>query len=371
MKKCLFIDRDGTLVREPADEQVDSLEKIDFLPGVFASLARIRELGEYEFVMVTNQDGLGTESFPEDDFWPAQNFILKCLEGEGVSFDEILVDRSFPAEGLDTRKPGIGMMKSYMDGSYDLKNSYVIGDRLSDLQLAVNLGAKSIFISDPDSSVQEIPSDTEKSIALKTSGWGEIEEFLCIRKRVAKVVRKTKETSIEISLNLDGEGKSEIKTGLGFFDHMLEQIARHGGMDLNVRANGDLYVDEHHTVEDTAIVLGEAILQALGDKKGISRYGFVVPMDDSQAKVVLDFGGRPWFIWDAEFKRERVGDFPTELFSHFFKSFSDAAACNLHIDASGDNEHHKIEAIFKAFARAIRMGIKKIDDQLPSTKGIL
>jgi len=371
MKKCLFIDRDGTLVKEPADEQVDSLEKIDFLPGVFNSLAGIRELGEYELVMVTNQDGLGTESFPEDDFWPAQNFILKCFEGEGISFDNILIDRSFPEEELDTRKPGTGMMLSYMDGSYDLENSYVIGDRLSDLQLASNLGAKSIFICDPGSSVQELPSETEKSIALKTSEWGTIEEFLCNRKRVARVGRKTRETVIEIALNLDGEGQAEIKTGIGFFDHMLEQIARHGGMDLKVKAEGDLFVDEHHTVEDTAIVLGKAFLQALGDKKGISRYGFVVPMDDSQAKVVLDFGGRPWFIWNAEFNREKVGDLPTELFSHFFKSFSDAAACNLHIEANGDNEHHKIEAIFKAFSRAIRMGIKKIDDQLPSTKGLL
>ncbi len=371
MKKCLFIDRDGTLVREPADEQVDSLEKVDFLPGVFTSLARISKLDDYELVMVTNQDGLGTDSFPEEDFWPAQNFILRCLEGEGIRFDNILVDRSFPEEGLDTRKPGIGMMKAYLDGSYDLANSYVIGDRLSDLMLAVNLGARSIFISDSASSVQELPGDAIEGIALQASGWSEIEEFLCNRQRVAKVVRKTRETRIEINLNLDGEGKADISTGLGFFDHMLEQIARHGGIDLSVKADGDLHIDEHHTVEDTAIVLGEAMVKALGDKKGISRYGFVVPMDDSQAKVVLDFGGRPWFIWDTEFRRERVGDVPTELFSHFFKSFSDAAACNLHIEASGDNEHHKIEAIFKAFARAIRMGIKKIDDQLPSTKGVL
>ena len=371
MKKCLFIDRDGTIVREPSDEQVDSLEKVDFLPGVFKSLARIRELGEYEFVMVTNQDGLGTDSFPEEDFWPAQNFILKCLEGEGIFFDDILIDRSFPEDGLDTRKPGTGMMSSYLDGNYDLENSYVIGDRLSDLQLAVNIGSRSIFICDPDSSVQEIPPETGKNIALTANLWREIEEYLCNRKRIAIVERKTRETDIEISLDLDGLGRAEIDTGLGFFDHMLEQIARHGGIDLKIRAKGDLSVDEHHTVEDTALVLGEAFINALGDKKGISRYGFHVPMDDSAAKVLIDFGGRPWFKWDAEFKREKVGDMPTELFSHFFKSFSDAAACNLHIEARGNNEHHKIEAIFKAFARAIRMGIKKIDDQLPSTKGVL
>jgi len=371
MKKALFIDRDGTLVREPADEQVDSLEKIEFLPGVFTSLARIRQMGEYEFVMVTNQDGLGTDSFPEDDFWPAQNFILGCLKGEGVEFDDILVDRSFPEEGLDTRKPGTGMMKKYLDGSYDLANSFVIGDRLSDLQLAVNLGAKSIFISDPGSSVQEVPADTEKSIALKTSSWKDIEDYLCRKERKAVVRRKTKETNIEIELILDGKGKADISTGIGFFDHMLEQIARHGGIDLKVKAEGDLKVDEHHTVEDTALVLGQVMLEALGNKKGISRYGFVVPMDDAQARVALDFGGRPWFIWEAEFKREKVGDMPTELFSHFFKSFADAAKCNLHIEAKGDNEHHKIEAIFKAFARAIRMGIREIDDLLPSTKGVL
>ncbi len=371
MKKCLFIDRDGTLVREPEDEQVDSLQKIDFLPGVFAALAGISEIKKYEFVMVSNQDGLGTDSFPEEDFWPVQNFILKCLGGEGITFDAIHIDRSFPDEGLETRKPGTGMLGSYMDGSYDLENSYVIGDRMSDLELAGNLGSGCILICEKDSQAIIVPSNLEDNCKLITDNWKEIGTYLGGQSRRARVTRETKETNIEIDLSLNGEGRADIETGIGLFDHMLEQIARHGGIDLRIRAKGDLQVDEHHTVEDTALVLGEAFVKALGDKKGITRYGFILPMDDCQAKVLIDFGGRPWFKWDAEFKREKVGDLPTELFSHFFKSFSDAARCNLHIEAIGENEHHKIEAIFKAFARAFRMGIKEIDDLLPSTKGVL
>ncbi len=298
MKKCLFIDRDGTLVREPEDEQVDSLQKIDFLPGVFAALSGIGELAEYEFVMLTNQDGLGTDSFPEEDFWPAQNFILKCLEGEGITFDAIHVDRSFPEDGLDTRKPGTGMLKQYMDGSYDLENSYVIGDRMTDLELAANLGSACILIIDPESDALIVPPNLEDNCKLITDSWKEIGAYLVGRSRRVRVTRETKETNIEIALSLVGEGRADIATGIGFFDHMLEQIARHGGMDLMISAQGDIQVDEHHTVEDTALVLGEAFVKALGDKKGISRYGFVLPMDDCQAKVLIDFGGRPWLKWN-------------------------------------------------------------------------
>jgi len=371
MKRCLFIDRDGTLVREPEDEQVDSFEKIDFLPGVFSSLASIRRSADYEFAMVTNQDGLGTESFPEEDFWPVHNFILRCMEGEGVVFDAIHIDRSFPEDRSETRKPGTGMLKSYLHGNYDLDNSYVIGDRLSDLELAANLGCGCILIRENDTRLFEIPDKLKGHCSFIAGSWEEIESFLLDRNRIASVERKTRETEIMIELNLDGRGEARIETGLGFFNHMLEQIARHGGIDLDIRAKGDLDVDEHHTVEDTGIVLGQAFLKALGDKKGISRYGFYVPMDDSDAKVLIDFGGRPWFKWKAEFRREKVGDMPTELFPHFFKSFSDAAKCNLHVEARGENEHHKIEAIFKAFARAVRMSIREIDDQLPSTKGVM
>jgi len=371
MKKCLFIDRDGTLVREPADEQVDSLSKVSFLPGVFSSLSKIRKAGDFEFVMVTNQDGLGTDSFPEEDFWPAHNFILECLEGEGISFDTVLIDRSFPEEKLDTRKPGTGMTTAFLGGGYDLANSFVIGDRLTDLELAKNLGCGGILILDKDSGITDIPDELAESCKLEAYSWKEIEAFLLAPKRKAKLSRKTKETSIEVELALDGEGRAGIETGIGFFDHMLEQIPAHGGIDLRIRAMGDLKVDEHHTVEDTALALGEAFSQALGSKKGICRYGFHVPMDDSSASVLIDFGGRPWFAWKAEFRREKVGDMPTELFPHFFKSFSDAARCNLHIEAKGENEHHKIEAIFKAFARAVRMGVLLIDEKLPTSKGVL
>lgn len=368
MRKCLFIDRDGTLVREPEDEQIDSFGKIEFLPGVFTALASIRKSLDFEFIMVTNQDGLGTDSFPEGDFWPVHDFILKCFKGEGVEFDAIHIDRSFPSDSCDTRKPGTGMLKSYTDGTCDMGNSFVVGDRLTDLELAANLGCGCILINGNNI---DIPQELQGSCSLVAGSWKEIESFLQGKKRLAKVERKTRETDISIELCLDGSGKAQVETGLGFFNHMLEQIARHGGVDLTINAKGDLSVDEHHTVEDTGLVLGEVFLKALGDKKGISRYGFYVPMDDSDANVLVDFGGRPWFKWDAEFKREKVGDMPTELFPHFFKSFSDAAKCNLHVKAVGENEHHKIEAIFKAFARAVRMSIKEIDDLLPSTKGVL
>ncbi|EJF09411.1 bifunctional histidinol-phosphatase/imidazoleglycerol-phosphate dehydratase HisB [Pontibacter sp. BAB1700] len=364
MKKALFIDRDGTILVEPkTDFQVDSFEKFEFLPKVIRNLYKIYTELDYELVMVTNQDGLGTDSYPEDTFWPYQNKMLDILKGEGIAFADILIDRSFEHEGLETRKPGIGMMKKYLSGEYDLENSYVIGDRLTDVQLAKNLGAKAIFIGE-----QKV-----EGVALSTDDWDEIYTFLKLPARRATIRRQTNETDIAIDLNLDGAGQMNIHTGLGFFDHMLEQLAKHGKLDLNIQVKGDLHIDEHHTIEDTGLALGEAFLAALGDKKGISRYGFLLPMDDVLAQVAIDFSGRPWTVWEAEFKREKVGDMPTEMFFHFFKSFSDTSKCNLNVKAEGQNEHHKIEAIFKAFAKAIQMAVKRNpqDNSIPSTKGTL
>ncbi len=362
-KKVLFIDRDGTLVIEPpVDYQLDSLEKLEFYPGVFSGLGKIvREL-DYKLVMVTNQDGLGTDSFPEDTFWPAHNKMLQAFKNEGIEFEDILIDRSFPEDNAPTRKPRTGLLNEYIHGNYDLENSYVIGDRLTDVELAVNLGTKSIYISEEKTS----------SADLTTNSWEEIYQVLKSKPRIGKVRRTTKETDIEIEVNLDGNGENEISTGLGFYDHMLEQISKHGGIDLVVKVKGDLEIDEHHTIEDTAIALGEAFTEALGIKKGIERYGWLLPMDDCLAQVAIDFGGRPWLVWEADFKREKVGEMPTEMFLHFFKSFSDAAKCNLNIKAEGDNEHHKIEAIFKGFAKAIKMAVRKTGEVgIPSTKGVL
>ena len=362
MKKVLFIDRDGTLVIEPpVDYQLDSLEKLEYYPGVFQWLSKIALELDYEFVMVTNQDGLGTPSFPEDTFWPAQNKIIQAFKNEDVEFSEVLIDRTFPEENAPTRKPQTGMLNSYMYGNYDLANSFVIGDRATDIELAKNLNAQGIFIGDyhPDA-------------ALCTNRWETIYDFLKKIPRTATVHRQTKETQIEITLNLDGNGSSNISTGLGFFDHMLEQIAKHGNIDLDVAVVGDLEIDEHHTIEDVALTLGEAFVLALGSKKGIERYGFLLPMDDCLAQVAIDFGGRPWLVWEATFTREMIGEMPTEMFMHFFKSFSDASKCNLNIKAEGANEHHKIEAIFKAFAKAIKMAVSKTENySIPSTKGIL
>lgn len=360
MKKALFIDRDGTLIIEPEDEQIDSLDKLEFYPGVFQSLSRIAKELEYELVMVTNQDGLGTSSFPEETFYPAQNKIIKAFQNEGVVFSEILIDRSFPHQNLPTRKPGTAMLLHYMKGDYNLEESYVIGDRLTDAELADNLGCKSIILS----------NSLDSNTALSTTNWGDIYRFLKSQPRTAKVSRNTSETQIEVELNLDGNGKSEISTGIGFFDHMLDQISRHGNIDLKINVSGDLHIDEHHTIEDVAITLGDAFLKALGKKKGIERYGFLLPMDESIAQVALDFGGRPWLVWDVTFNREFIGDMPTEMFMHFFKSFSDNAKCNLNIKAEGENEHHKIESIFKGFARAIKMAVKRGEEGgIPSTKG--
>lgn len=365
MKKVLFIDRDGTIIKEPpTDFQVDSLEKLEFIPKAISNLRKIAEETDYELVMVTNQDGLGTPSFPENTFWPAQYKMLKTLEQEGVIFKAIHVDRTFDHENAPTRKPGIGMLKGYMNGDYDLPNSYVIGDRKTDIQLAQNLGTKAIYLGE----------DNMSGADLIARSWDHIYEFLKLPPRIAEVKRNTSETRIHIKLNLDGSGKSNISTGLAFFDHMLDQLAKHGGADLEINTKGDLHIDEHHTIEDTGLALGEAYLKALGDKKGIYRYGFLLPMDDCLAQVAIDFGGRPWLVWDAEFKREKIGEMPTEMFYHFFKSFSDTAKCNLNIKAEGSNEHHKIEAIFKGFARAINMAVNrdpKSLDQLPSTKGVL
>jgi len=362
-KKALFIDRDGTIIIEPRDEQVDSLEKMEFLPGVITNLAKIAKELDYELVMVTNQDGLGTDSFPEETFWPVQNKMLKTLENEGIIFTDILIDKHFPEDNAATRKPGIGLLSNYMSGDYDLANCYVIGDRITDVQLAENLGSKSIYIN----------SDKKSKADFITTDWAEIYNFLRFPDRVAESKRKTNETDIEVKLNLDGSGKSNINTGLGFFDHMLELFSKHGMIDLDVKAKGDLQVDEHHTIEDTAIVLGDVLSKALGDKKGIERYGFLLPMDESFAKVAIDFSGRNDLIWRTEFKREKIGEMPTEMFYHFFKSLSDAAKCNILIECEGTNEHHKIEAIFKALARAIKMAVKRdaSHQQLPSTKGML
>ena len=354
MKKILFIDRDGTILREPADEQVDSFEKFQFVPGAISALRFLRLHTDYLFVMVSNQDGLGTPSYPETDFWPTHNLMLDILKGEGVEFDAIHIDRSFPKDNLPTRKPGTAMLTEYMNGSYDLAGSYVIGDRESDAQLAQNLGCKALILS-------------------AEMDWEKVKELAFAGERTAEVKRTTKETDICVRVNLDGNGKADIDTGLGFFDHMLEQIAKHGGVDLYVRCKGDLQVDEHHTIEDSGLALGECLLQALGDKRGIERYGYCLPMDDCLCQVALDFGGRPWLVWNAEFRREKVGDVPTEMFFHFFKSLSDAAKMNLNIKAEGENEHHKIEGIFKALARSLKMAVKRDVEhfELPSSKGVL
>ena len=375
MKRALFIDRDGTLVIEPpVDYQLDSLEKLEFYPKVFRNLYFIRKQLDFEFVMVTNQDGLGTPSFPEDTFWPAHNKMLKALEGEGIVFDDILIDRSFPEDNSPNRKPRTGMMGHYLSGEYDLANSYVVGDRLTDMQLAANLGAKGIWLRPSDEEAAKLLAENPAlSPVLITDDWDKVTEYLFAGERRAVVQRTTKETDIYVEINLDGNGKTDISTGLGFFDHMLDQIGKHSGVDLVIHVKGDLEVDEHHTIEDTAIALGEALLKALGDKRGIERYGYCLPMDDCLCSVALDFGGRPWLVWDAEFHREKVGDMPTEMFLHFFKSLSDAARMNLNIKAEGTNEHHKIEGIFKALARSIKMAIRRdiYKYELPSTKGLL
>lgn len=378
MKKVLFIDRDGTIVLEPENLQLDSLDKLEFYPKAFQYLAKIANELDYELAMVTNQDGLGTDSFPEDTFWPTQNFILRAFENEGVLFDEIFVDRSFPEENAPTRKPRTGMLTKYLNNpEYDLENSFVLGDRLTDVELAKNLGAKAIFMNDSDGAgSNEISSKREELneiIVLQTMDWKKIYEFLKLEARSASITRKTNETDIYINLNLDGTGKSKIDTGIAFFDHMLDQISRHGQMDLEILVKGDLEVDEHHTIEDTAIALGEVFAKALGNKLGIERYGFCLPMDDCLAQAAIDFGGRNWLIWETEFKREMIGKMPTEMFYHFFKSFTDGAKANLNIKAEGINEHHKIEAIFKAFAKAIKVAVKRDTEKmiLPSTKGML
>ncbi len=378
MKKVLFIDRDGTIVLEPENLQLDSLDKLEFYPKAFQYLAKIASELDYELAMVTNQDGLGTDSFPEDTFWPTQNFILKAFENEGVVFDEIFVDRSFPEENAPTRKPRTGMLTKYLNNpEYDLANSFVLGDRLTDVELAKNLGAKAIFMNNTDGAgSNEISSKREElneTIVLQSMDWKKIYEFLKLEARSASITRKTNETDIYINLNLDGTGKSKIDTGIAFFDHMLDQISRHGQMDLEITVKGDLEVDEHHTIEDTAIALGEVFAKALGNKLGIERYGFCLPMDDCLAQAAIDFGGRNWLIWETEFKREMVGKMPTEMFYHFFKSFTDGAKANLNIKAEGINEHHKIEAIFKAFAKAIKVAVKRDTEKmiLPSTKGML
>jgi imidazoleglycerol-phosphate dehydratase/histidinol-phosphatase len=369
MKKVLFIDRDGTLIWEPPDNfQIDSFDKLKFLPGVITWLGKIAREFDFELVMVTNQDGLGTASFPENTFYPVHNFMVNTLAAEGIVFSEQCIDHTFENENKPTRKPNTGMLTKYLTGQYDLKNSYVIGDRITDVKLAQNLGCKSIFIKNYDA-----PAEWQNKIDLIVTDWREIYYFLKSSARKISHSRITKETSITIEINLNGTGIADIKTGLSFFDHMLEQIAKHAGIDLSINAKGDLHIDEHHTIEDTAITLGEAFSLALDSKKGIERYGFCLPMDDCLAQVASDFGGRNWIEWNVEFKREKVGDVPTEMFYHFFKSFSDAAKCNLNIKAEGDNEHHKIEAIFKAFAKAIKMAIRQDENNmtLPSTKGVL
>ena len=378
-RRLLFIDRDGTIVKEaPPTYQVDSFEKLEFYPGMFTWLSRIANEFDYELVMPTNQDGLGTPSYPENTFWPVHHFILKNLAAEGINFSDVLIDRTFPADNAPTRKPGIGMFTKYLNNAeYDLASSFVIGDRITDVQLARNLGCKAIWINnDPNLGGAEI-SDTVKSlqptIALETRDWKKIYEFLKFGSRFIRHERDTNETKVRIELNLDGTGKTDIKTGLHFFDHMLDQLGKHSGIDITIKTDGDLHIDEHHTIEDTAIALGEAFNKALGNKAGINRYGFLLPMDDSLAQVAIDFGGRNWFIWEAEFSREKIGDVPTEMFYHFFKSFSDAAKCNLNIKVEGENEHHKIESVFKAVARSVKMAVKRdIENmQLPTTKGML
>ncbi|MFD2828331.1 bifunctional histidinol-phosphatase/imidazoleglycerol-phosphate dehydratase HisB [Leeuwenhoekiella polynyae] len=376
-QKVLFIDRDGTIIKEPPGYQVDAFEKVTFYPKVFSYLSKIAKELDYKLVMITNQDGLGTDIFPEDTFWPVHNFILKSFENEGVIFDDVFIDKTFPEENANTRKPGTGMLTEFFSDEYDLENSFVFGDRITDIELAKNLGAKGIFINDHtylgSDEITTKREELENYIALETNDWKEIYEFLKLEERTASISRKTNETDIEIELNLDGTGKSDIKTGLAFFDHMLDQLARHGSMDLKIHVNGDLEVDEHHTIEDTAIALGEVFAKALGNKLGIERYGFCLPMDDCLAQVAIDFGGRNWLVWETDFKREKIGEMPTEMFYHFFKSFTDGARANLNVKAEGTNEHHKIEAIFKAFAKAIKVAVKRDPDKmvLPSTKGML
>ena len=379
MKRILFIDRDGTINNEaPPTYQIDSWDKLEFYPGVFQYLGRIAAEMDYELVMITNQDGLGTESYPEENFWPIQQHIIRSLENEGIQFTAVLIDRTFPHENAPTRKPGIGMVTNYMNNTeYDLANSFVIGDRITDVQLAKNMGAKAIWMKQDEalgaSEVSDKLKELKDVIALESPNWKDIYTFLKNGLRKVQHIRNTNETKIHIDLNLDGTGISDIKTGIGFFDHMLDQIARHGKMDLSIQVQGDLEVDEHHTIEDTGIALGEAIAKALADKRGIERYGFALPMDEASAKVLIDFGGRNWIVWNAHFRRDKIGEMPTEMFFHFFKSFSDGAKCNLQIECVGENEHHKIEAIFKAFAKAIRMAVKKdpFSNYLPSTKGVL
>jgi len=378
MKKVLFIDRDGTLIIEPKDDpQIDAFEKVSFYPKAIATMAQIAKLNAFELVMVSNQDGLGTDSFPEETFWPVQNFIVDTFKSEGVEFSEIVLDRTFASDNAPTRKPGTALLTKYMDTTaYDLENSYVIGDRITDVALAKNLGCKAIYINSGNQlGIEEVTTygDLNPTIALESTDWSTIYAFLTTGARTAQVVRTTKETDIKIDLDLNGVGKGTINTGISFFDHMLDQLSKHGQVDLSIEVKGDLEVDEHHTIEDTAIALGEAFAKALGSKLGIERYGFCLPMDDCLAQVAIDFGGRNWLEWDAEFKREMVGKMPTEMFFHFFKSFSDGAKANLNIKAEGVNEHHKIEAIFKAFAKAIKMAIKQDPDKmvLPSTKGML
>ena len=377
MKKVLFIDRDGTLVLEPEDYQVDSFQKLKFYPQVFTYLSKIAKELDYELVMVTNQDGLGTDSHPEENFWPIQNFIIETFENEDVKFEDIFIDKTFAKDNAPTRKPNTGLLTKYFDkDTYDLENSFVIGDRITDVKLAKNLNSKAIFINNDETlGAEEIldNDDLENVIALKTTSWKAIYEFLKLKNRTSEIIRNTNETKIKINLNLDGTGKSNIDTGIAFFDHMLDQIAKHGQMDLEIKVDGDLEVDEHHTIEDTGIALGEAFYQALGNKLGIERYAFVLPMDDCLAQVALDFGGRNWIVWNAEFKREMIGKMPTEMFFHFFKSFSDSAKANLNIKAEGDNEHHKIESIFKAFAKCLKSAVKRDSEKmiLPSTKGML
>ena len=379
LQKILFIDRDGTMIEETPDEQIDSFEKLTFYPGALQYLPKIAKELDFELVMVTNQDGLGTASYPEDTFWPVQNMVLKTFANEGVVFSNICVDRTFPAENAPTRKPGTGMLTQYFDTEkYDLKSSFTIGDRKNDVLLAHNLGAKAIWLNDGSNmGGNEFKANEEEIVhqtaVLQTTDWQKVYEFLKLGQRVFEHRRSTKETDIYIKINLDGKGDAKVSTGVHFFDHMLDQIARHGSIDLEITANGDLHIDEHHTIEDTGIALGEVFAAALGNKKGIERYGFCLPMDDCLAQVAIDFGGRNWIVWDAEFKREKIGEMPTEMFFHFFKSFSDAAKANLNIKAEGDNEHHKIEAIFKAFAKAIKMAVKRDVNNmvLPSTKGVI
>ena len=379
MKRILFIDRDGTLIREaPPTYQVDAFEKLEFYPGVFEYMGRIARELDYELVMVTNQDGLGSAAFPESSFWPVQNFVMRCLENEGIHFKAVLIDKTLVKDHAPTRKPGTGMLKAYLNNpDYDITHSFVIGDRITDVQLAKNLACKAIWLNnDPELGGKETLDSREELnsvIALETKDWSSIYAFLKSGLRQVIHSRNTNETKIRIGLNIDGLGKASIATGLGFFDHMLEQVARHGKMDLDISVQGDLHIDEHHTIEDTAIAMGEAFAIALSDKRGMERYGFALPMDDAAAKVLIDFGGRNWIVWNAAFRREKIGEMPTEMFFHFFKSFSDAAKCNLNIECHGDNEHHKIESIFKAFAKAIHMAVRRdpLSNYLPSTKGIL